>query len=147
MVMDHLVLMFLVLKPKPLFVLEGPKDIRKYHTLANIPPIYTCSHCGRKGHLRRFCFDLVRSPRMSKSSVTLVPKSPTRCFTSIWVRNSLLDTLDFRQVHSCFLAHYSSLAISYRWLCLHICHTLVFCFMIFMFASVVTCTFCIDFCF
>jgi hypothetical protein len=104
-------------KAKTIICFRGsinPKDFRKYHTLGNIRPVYTCSHCGRKGHLRRFCFDLGRSPRMSKSSVTLVPKSPTRCFTSIWVRKSLLDTLDFRQVDSRLLAHDSSLAISYR---------------------------------
>jgi len=102
-------------KAKTIICFRGsinPKDIRKDHTLGNIPPVYTCSYCGRKGHLRRFCLVLGRGPRKSKSSVLLVPKTPTRHVTSVWVR--LLDTLDFRLVDSRLLAHDSSLAISYR---------------------------------
>ena len=124
-------------KAKTIICFRGsinPKDIRKDHTLGNIPPVYTCSYCGRKGHLRRFCFDLGKSSRKFMSSVPLVPETPMRCFTSIWVRKSLLDTLDFRQVDSRLLAHDSSLAISYRWLCLHVCHTLVMLFDIFLLA-------------
>ena len=90
------------------------KDARKDHTFGVIPPVYTCSYCGRNGHLRRFCFDLGRGPRNSKSSILLVPKTPRRRVSSVWVRKSLLEELDFRQVDSRLLAHDSSLAISYR---------------------------------
>ena len=89
------------------------KDVRQRQPIGNIPPVYTCSHCGRKGHLKRFCFDLGRGPRNSKFSVLLVLKIPCRRVTSGWVRKSLLDTLDFRIVDSHLLARDSSLAISY----------------------------------
>ena len=54
-------------KDKTIIYFRGsidPRDVIKDHTLGNIPPVYTCSHCDRKVHLRRFCFDFERCPRM-----------------------------------------------------------------------------------
>jgi hypothetical protein len=86
------------------------KDFRKDHTLGNIPRVYTCLHCGRKGHLRSFCFDLKRSPRKSLSSITLVSKPHHFKYKSIWVRKSFLNALDTRFVDSHLLSHETSLA-------------------------------------
>ena len=90
------------------------KDIIKGQPIGVVPPVYTCSYCGRKGRLRHFCFDLRKGPRKFKSSVPLVPVTPMRRYTPIWVRKSLLEALDVRLVDSPLLAHDSSLAISYR---------------------------------
>ena len=31
--------------------------------------VYTCTHCGRKGHLAKFCFDRLHTPNLAKNFV------------------------------------------------------------------------------
>ena len=90
------------------------EGVRKGQPKGPVPRrVFTCSHCGRKGHLRSFCYDLRKDPRKFKRSVPLVPKTRFVRYTPVWVRKSVLEMLNARLVDSHMLAHDSSHAISY----------------------------------
>lgn len=74
--------------------------------------IFTCSYCGRKVHLRAFCCDLRRGPKKHISRVTMVPKTKGVMYSSIWVRKTILETLNVRLVDSRMLIHNTSHAKS-----------------------------------
>ena len=56
---------------------ESPRKAFRDQSLGtNFRRVFTCSHCGQKGHLRKFCFDLKRGPRKSHCKETKVAKIP-----------------------------------------------------------------------
>ena len=95
---------------------ESTRKVFRDHSLVkSFRHVFTCTHCGRKGHLRKFCFDLKRIPRKSHSKVTTVVNVPTPQDTHsslIWVRKSDLVALQNRVFDSHLLSHASSLAKS-----------------------------------
>ena len=95
---------------------ESTRNAFKDHSLGkSFRHMFTCTHCGRKGHLRKFCFDLKRIPRKSQHNATNVFKIPTpqdSHSSLIWVRKSDLVALHNRVFDSHLLSHASSLAKS-----------------------------------
>jgi hypothetical protein len=91
------------------------KDFRDHSLDTHFRHVFTCTHCGRKGHLRKFCFDLKRISRKTQRKVTKVFKFPTPQDSKsslIWVRKTDLVALQNKVLDSHLLSHASSLAKS-----------------------------------
>jgi len=50
--------------------------------------VYTCTHCGRKGHLVRFCFDRLNSINFANNNVWIPFVSNPRGPKKKWVPKS-----------------------------------------------------------
>ena len=66
------------LKAKTIFLGEySRKNVIAYSLGKFFRRVFRYSHCGRKGHLRKFCLDLKRGPRKPLCKATEIAKTPT----------------------------------------------------------------------
>jgi len=94
-------------------VREPTRKVRRGRHFGNHSShLYTFTHCGRKGQLGRFFYDLRNSLRKLRNKVASVPKTPMHNFTLTWVRKSDFEALGVKLHGSHLIALDSSHARS-----------------------------------
>ena len=55
------------------------------HTHHMYAHVYTCTHCGRKGHLAKFCFDRIHDCNLAKNFVWVREGTNPHGLKRLWV--------------------------------------------------------------
>jgi len=56
--------------------------------------VYTCTHCGRKSHLERFCYDRLNSVNFANNNVCIRKGANPHGLNKIWVPKFTLIVFD-----------------------------------------------------